>query len=265
MIPIDMDPGDVMPGYGQLKADGMRALYIDGRIVSREGVPLNCALHCLPDLRRLEKAFGREMVFDGEYVEEDGYDATMRALRRGWGEGVFWIFDAVPLDEWIADKCRQPFEERMAGIAHHIDLIQSPFVGFLTPFWLPTSEAVEAKARELWAMGYEGIVVKKPGSRYCRDKSAHWRRWKQTLTFDATIMDVLVDDGKLRGIMVRGPDGPTSTLKITTGFSEADKREILADGEQRIVELAYNTKAGSTKPRHARFVRFRRDKEGMKK
>jgi ATP-dependent DNA ligase len=262
MLPIDMDPERILVGYGQLKADGMRALHVDGRIISREGVPLDCALHCLPALQRLEQAFGCRMVFDGEYLEEAGYDATMRAFRKGEGEGVFWIFDAVPFDEWVVNKCRQPIEVRMELIAKHLDAVQSPFVGFLTPFWLGTAEAVRGKALELWKLGYEGLVMKRAGSRYVRDKSPDWQRWKHTVTIDATVMDVLQKDGKFRGIMVRGPSGP---LTITTGFNEATKRELMADGEERLVEIAYNTKAGSAKPRHARFVRIRREKEGMTK
>ena len=40
-------PRDAM---AQLKVDGIRALYVDTSIVSRNAIPLDCALHCLPAL-----------------------------------------------------------------------------------------------------------------------------------------------------------------------------------------------------------------------
>lgn len=264
MRPRDMDPERILCGYGQLKADGMRALKIVDRVVSIEGVPLDCALHCLPALLRLEEAFGRPMVFDGEYLEEDGYDATMRAFRRGWGEGVFWIFDAVPLDEWLVDRCRQPIEERHALIAKHLEAATSPFVGFLTPFWLPTEERVRSKARELWALGYEGIVMKRAGSRYRRCRHEDWQRWKRVVTIEGRVLDVLVstsDSEKLKGLIIQGPEGP---ITVTAGFNAEAAAELMRGRHARgpIVEVAYNQKAGSTKPRHARFVRIRPEKEG---
>src|SRR3546814_1994249 len=42
----------------QLKQNGVRALALQGRIVTREAVPLDCALHCADAIRHIEREYG---------------------------------------------------------------------------------------------------------------------------------------------------------------------------------------------------------------
>src|SRR3546814_12704736 len=51
----------------QLKQNGVRALALQGRIVTREAVPLDCALHCADANRHIEREYGEPMVIDAEY------------------------------------------------------------------------------------------------------------------------------------------------------------------------------------------------------
>jgi ATP-dependent DNA ligase len=264
MLPRDLNPADFAARLAKgerwvagLKGDGIRGLYTSGRLVTREGVPLDCALHCLPGVKRLEAAFGVPMYFDGEYIEEEGFDATVSAFRRGDGTGVFWIFDALPLLEWQRNDCGRSLEERLALLEELAPKAESPFVGMLKHWPVDSFEQFEGRVRELWAMRYEGVVAKRLCSLYRRRKDDDWLRWKETITIDCAVIDVLAKDGVLRGIMVRGPDGP---MKVTAGFKR-EEIEHLAKGYGGVVEIAYNRKAGSAKARHARFIRLRPDKE----
>lgn len=248
----------------QIKADGIGAKYIDGRIVTSEGVPMDCALHCQPGLARLEAAIGEPMFFDGEYVEEDGFNATVSAFQRREGHGTFWIYDAVPLRDWRLNSCPMKIEERLETLRSFMPAVDSVFVGMLDAQLLDPFE-VQGLCQELWALGYEGVVSKARGSGYVRRRSEDWLRIKRILTEDLPIMDVIVEGGLLRKIMVRGPLGP---ITITSGWKQGYGAELVAayakwdHGDPPIIaEVSYQLTTGEKRSiRGATFHRARFDK-----
>lgn len=268
MLPIDAVDEEAT-WVCQLKVDGIRADYIDGRILTREGTPLDCALHCQPGLQRLEAAFGEPMMFDTEYSENDGFNATIAAMRRREGEGVCWVFDAVPMREWLTDSCITPIEQRLERLSELALAADSPFVGVLDHWTLNSYEAA-AKARELCQEGYEGLVRKRAGSLYQRRRSSDWQRIKQTFTVEGPIVDAIQKGGLLRALMVRTADG---VIKVPTGWSADEGRTIhdawlAVDPEspgRLMAEISYQLSTGVTRSvRGARFHRLRHDLKGEK-
>lgn len=254
MLPVDADLDDLPELHGdgrrivQLKADGLRALYLDGRIVSREGGALDCALHCQPALRRLEEAFGEPMMFDGEYVEEDGFNATIAAQRLGEGEGVFWLFDALPYAAWCAGGTQMPTLERLATLRRHVMAAASPFVGMLD-FWEMDAYETRAKALELFREGYEGVVTKDAGAFYKRQRSSHWRRIKDRRVADLPVIDVMAKDGRLKAIVLRGPDAG-KPLRIGSGWDADQARLIMSRfkmGQPITARVRYELTVGTTR------------------
>lgn len=254
----------------QYKADGIRALYIDGRIVSREGAPLDCALHCQPGLDRIvEKAGLGPLVFDGEYVADGGFNATLAEHKSGKGEGVFWAFDFMPLADWQAGRCDVPVEGRAAMLRRL--LIQhgdSLFIGMLD-YWIMNRDGMIAKAREIWAAGGEGIVAKRIGSPYVRDRSDDWVRIKETITVDGQIADLMAHGGAKAGqlkhmtVRVMVGDAPR-IIVVGTGWTEAEGRALLHNNGAAIgswVEISFQLTTGLKRSvRGARFHRVRADK-----
>lgn len=285
MKPVDYDchNRDVQPflwrekRVTQLKADGIGAKYIGGRIVTMEGVPLNCALHCVPGLARLEEAIGHEMFIDGEYVAEHGFNATLAEQARGEGTGTFYIYDGFALGSWVAGGSDQRIESRLAFLRDRLKYADSNFVSMLD-WWMLDGPETQAKLAELWALGYEGVVSKAVGSPYVRDRSPYWWRMKRVITQDLAIMDIVAKDGKLRAIMCKGPEG--TTVKIGKGWSEEDGRRLIdmfdhslapwkaariieAAGlaDMPLAEVSYQLTAGTTRSvRGAVFHRLRTDK-----
>lgn len=223
----DAIAADDTMGVVQLKGDGLRAIYINGTIVSREGVPMRCALHCQPALRRIEQAMGCDMVFDCEYIADGGYVATVAEHKRGEGAGVLWIFDALPLADWMKGGTDMGTMNRLMALREAIGAAESPFVGMLN-YWLMTGAETVAKAAELWAHGYEGVVRKRWDAPYVRARSADWLRLKQTLTAELPVIDTLMNkDGGLKAVIVRGPDG-VGPIKLGKGWNVADAFRIKA-------------------------------------
>lgn len=265
MLPMDAELDDLVELHApkgaqrrivQLKADGIHALCLDGRMASREGGPLDCALHCQPALRRLEEAFSQPMMFDGEYVEEDGFNATIAAQRRGEGAGVFWLFDAMPYAQWCAGGTNESTRSRLTTLRRHVMAAASPFVGMLD-FWEMDAYQTRAKALELFREGYEGIVTKDAEAGYVRARSAHWRRIKDRRVADLPVIDVMIKEARLKVIALRGPDGG-KPLRLGSGWDDDQARLIMSRfklGHPVQARIRYELTVGKTRSvRGAVFV-----------
>lgn len=250
----------------QPKMDGIRALYVQSRIVTREALPLNAALHCLPALDRLERRFGEPMVFDGEYMEADGFAATLAAHKREEGCGTFWLFDAVPFREWKANRFTQPLEARLAAI-ERLAPDDEPFLCFLAGAPSEKPEGALAFAEACWTRGLEGLVIKDARSLYVRGRSSAWLKLKRDQTLDGPVVDVVVPNGNIeRGVALVRLDGrqhkvaamPADVRALMRGDIDA----MLAPGlTGRMVEVGFNERTESGALRGARIVRLRPDKE----
>jgi hypothetical protein len=238
----------------QLKADGINAMYLEGRMITgREGTPLECALHCQPGLRRIEDAMGTPTVFFGEYVANDGFNATVGEHKAGKGDGVFWLYDAIPHGAWVTgDEYLVPIEQRLNTLRRaFLGTDVGQFVGFLD-FWLLTPAETAAKAAEMWAAGFEGLVSKQAGSGFARRRDDRWLKVKQRFTVKCPVVDTIERDGQLRTIIVRGPEmAGRKTIKLTGGWDlhQADtiKRGMAMTGDGVDVSVAFELTTGTTR------------------
>lgn len=248
----------------QLKADGINALYLPGVVVGgRDGAPLDCALHCQPGLKRLSIAFGEPMVFLGEYVAQEGFNATISEQRRRQGEGVFWLYDALPHAAWLTGRpFTVPIEQRLARLRDTLaDMDAGLFVGMLD-FWLLDAGEMRAKAREVWAAGFEGLVSKRLGSAFERRRSVDWLKVKERFTIACPLVDIAMKDGRLHRVMVRGPAAiGGKPITLGNGWSADDEARIIsADRSCHAVDhlhakVAFSLTTGS--PRSVRAPKFK--------
>jgi ATP-dependent DNA ligase len=250
-----------------VKIDGIRCLYIDDRLVTLEGQPFNAARHCLEDLRALQRFYGRPMFFDGEYVEEAGFEATLSAYRKGEGTGTIWLFDAVPLDEWLVARCEETWRTRHARLMLNNRSANLPWVGALEAFPVKDAAEVKALADHVQGHGHEGLVLKRGDSLYSRDRSPDWLKVKPIDTTDMRLIDVLGNEKRgATKLICQDRSGP---VILTTGFASARQliwtnRELfLGDGENQpgvLVEVKHNGRTLAGKPRHAVFSKLRHDR-----
>lgn len=194
---LDRYAPDVIPktALTEVKVDGIRALHIAGRIYTREGSTFEAAEHCLPLLHNLERWYGKPMFFDGEYVEDGGIEATLAAFRSRKGNGVLWLFDAVPFDEWQSGKpSRETLFQRKTLLRRALAAVtrnQPSNVGYLENSGPMNASAIEARARSLWASGFEGLVIKAADSFYCRKRTCDWLKLKLRTVTPMVIVDVV--------------------------------------------------------------------------
>lgn len=245
-----------------LKINGLRAVCPPRRIVTRNALPLNAALHCRPILDALEEVYGQPMVFDGEYVEHEGIEATLAAHKRGVGAGVLWLFDAVPFDEWKRDRFTQKLSLRRGLLDNAMRQVSSPFVGLLKHDTV-TAEEVMPLAEYAWKQGHEGIVVKDADSVYFRGRSKAWSKVKRRETREAKILDLIVEGDAVKSMMVKMID-TGRTLRVGANIPPDLRREMAFCPEVwsgKCVEIAFtDTNDGGTLT-GAYFITLRPDRD----
>jgi len=263
-----------MPRFAcaEVKVDGICGLLIDGRIVTLEGQPFDAALHCLPGLEELEKLLGLGPLFiHGEYAEEEGFDATVSAFRKGQGCGTLWVHDAVPIEEWRTDSAEEAYYPRKARLMRAIEDLDCPFVGGLASFRLGTPSEVFDKFGEIRRRGYEGLVIKNADAPYRRQRCRDWLRLKPVESIDLRLLDVAGNDRTgARSLILEDVAGPVT---VTQGMN-ADQR-LLIWRERHIltgteivkpifVEVEHNGRTEQGKLRHPRYRRVRQDRAPLR-
>ncbi len=251
------------------KHDGIRALWIRDALVSRNGLPLVAAQDLEPILRVLESRFGEPMMFDCEYVEAGGIDATLATWRRPGGKGTLHIFDAVPLRVWDGYEDGPTLIDRKIRFAD-IMAVSEVTAGDLRielAQWqsCPDADFAESMAQDVWARGGEGVVVKRASGRYQCRRSRDWLRLKQTITYDMVVDDVkpMKDDPDALGAI--GVRFGNRKCWVHAGFTDKERRILWAIRDQvigRIAEIACMGATATGALRSGRFLRWRTDKSG---
>lgn len=254
----------MQPSIAQPKIDGIRGLHILTRMVTRQAQPFDAALHCLPALNRLEERFGQPMVFDGEYAEGDGFQATLAAFRKGEGQGVFYLFDAVPYEQWKANRFTQPLEARLEAIERHM-LHDEPFLTSLPPTTVHSAGDVEHLAGQAWASGAEGLVVKRARSVYARGRSQVWLKVKREQSVDGIVTDVIVaDNDPKRAVVLVRIDGKVHRIAaMPPEVRELAYREAVhgVSFTGSCVEVEFNDYTDAGRLRGGKITRLRPDKD----
>ena len=198
----------VLPEGGAMcerKYDGWRALFFRGLdrqpgLWTRSGILLLGAGHIRARLLEIEEALGGPHFVDGELVVGGSLAATKLHCESGWRSGdagTFHAFDCVPMVDWERGQCDTPLFERKAALAraiastapdaaawewsagtrgagHGVDLVE-----LVTDTWAFTAADVEGEAQRGWAVGHEGIVIKRADAPYVRGRSDAWLKLKR--------------------------------------------------------------------------------------
>lgn len=250
------------------KIDGIRGLWIDGELVTREGTPIAGADHIEARLRWLEREACVPMFFDGEFSVGGTFAATLAHFQAKGGNGIagtLELFDAMPMTVWRGQDPCEPLEARKVKLDR---MLAGKADGAVRPMpWAylaaPDLDEVESRAREFIEAGQEGIVVKQAGAVYQRRRGTLWQRIKKALTLDLVIVDAVAQADRpwMLGALVVDHGG--KRVRVSAGFSDAERAALWRDrvglmGAIAEISAMEVTEGGSL--RQGRFVRLRPDK-----
>lgn len=269
------------------KIDGIRALVVDGQLVSRTMKPIRNhytqSLFGHPELEGL----------DGELVVGNPWDKNLMQQTSsgvmsygGKPDVKFYVFDS-----WILGR---PFRDRLNAAADIVRM--NPFVKFVEHWGVNSYERLVALEEQYLSLGYEGVMLRHPDGPYKQNRStlreAYLIKVKRFEDGEAVVTGfeplyrnlnpAEIDErgytkrshsqsGKvaeeLLGNLLVKDISTGIEFSIGSGFTEA-QREGLWEGRYsgligRVVKYKHFKNAGvKVAPRHPIFLGFR-DKEDM--
>ena len=231
------------------KLDGVRAYWDGKRFISRLGnqyVAPAWFVEGLPDF-----------PLDGELFAGRGrFQQAVSVARRidageAWRSLSFVIFDAPAVDAG--------FEDRIAHLEAWFAERSTPLARVLEHRPCKGHDDLAAELARIEELGGEGLMLRRPGSRYEAGRSETLLKVKSFLDTEARIVGYQAGTGRHKGRLgafeVELPDG--TRFKVGTGMSDAERESPAAIGEVIVVRYQELTDAGV--PRFPTYVGPRAD------
>jgi len=288
----DVNQLDYSKGYlATPKLDGIRALMINGHLVSRTFKPIRNNY-----IRTMLEAVLPDGA-DGEIVCPGAFQKTSSGVMSADGEPefTFYMFD------YVKDSIKKEYTERMQDMIQWL-IDQGPVrseelskISLLTPTLITSYEHLKEYENDSIDKGFEGVILRTPDSPYKCGRSTAKQEWllkiKRFTDSEAVVIgfvEKMHNDNEATkdafGHTVRSshkenkrPAGTLGTLVVKdlktgiehgvgTGFDDALRQEIWNNQDKwrgRIVKYAHFTVSGvKDKPRHPSYLGVR-DKEDM--
>ncbi|MBX9693562.1 MAG: DNA ligase [Cyanobacteria bacterium] len=232
------------------KLDGVRAYWDGKRFFSRQGNEFMAPDWFVKDLPE-------DMHLDGElWLDRKAFQRAVSIVRRqdrseSWKEITFMVFDAPQTDA--------PFEERIEIISRLMEERKPQYAKALAQQICDGVDHLRAELARVEALGGEGLMMRKPFSRYESSRSFTLLKVKTFHDAEARVLDYLPGAGKHKGRLgaldVELANG--TRFSIGTGFSDYERENPPAIGS--IVTFRYQELTDAGVPRFPSYVRERAD------
>lgn len=256
------------PLLAEWKLDGLRAIAIKGHgvvtLYSRKGLVLDNYPHINEAVAALPVD---NIVLDGEALGKD-FTATVKAKRRKDGKtdtGInLWVFDALPLGDWISRESVWKQRNRSDKIMQLLE-DEPEHLRLVPQVWIDSEKELIDAFQKARAEGVEGLVLKDPDATYAFKRSKCWLKVKEFETVDVEVTGLEEGDGKHKGTLgalvckFKGKE-----VRVGSGFTDAQRKQIWTQGDAvhgRVIEIRFQEVASQGGARFPTFQRFRDDKE----
>jgi DNA ligase-1 len=231
------------------KLDGVRAYWDGQRFLSRQGNEFFAPAwftEKLPDHPLDGELFGGRQQFQRTV-------SVVRRQDRGeaWKELSFVIFDAPGL--------AAPFEERLEHVRAYVERVAPPHARWLEHQPCRGTEHLRAELARVEALGGEGLMLRRPGSRYEAGRSHTLLKVKSFHDDEARVLKHVPGAGRHKGrlgaLEVELRDG--TRFSVGTGFSDAERERPPAVGT--VITFRYQELSRDGVPRFPSYVGVRID------
>lgn len=250
----------LMPKY-----DGCLAIVVaddTGHVLTRTGEPITSIPHVLAQARKMLPGY---VIFGEAYKFDTPFKDISGAFRRHAPQDDLFVvaFDAVPVADWRAGKCDEPYKARLARL-REAWLSTPPREIIVAPEADPGDW--QGFANCLVAMGgYDGAILRRADADWHvgASKNGEAIKVKPVQSLDLKCTGWFPGKGKHAG----RAGGITVVYKgvrtdVGTGFSDAERERIISgcfDGS--IAEVEFMELTADGKLREPRFKGWRHDKE----
>ena len=213
----------------QVKVDGVRALYntSTATLHTRNGK----VLEGYDDIIKAYKDTPRGYMIDGEIASNNFQSTMMDAFRKSdHKEGVHYVFDAIPLDDFWNGRCEIPLINRI----YRLDEIKPNNKDIQQLFHARHFKIYESKEfyESSLACGYEGIMIKDTYGAYECKRSKLWQKMKLKETYDLMVVGINYGDPMSKydgmvGSLICDFDGVE--VGVGSGLSDTQRKEWADD------------------------------------
>ncbi len=232
------------------KLDGVRAYWDGEKFISRQGNVYQAPDWFIEDLPK-------DLHLDGElWLDRKAFQRAVSIVRRqdknnDWKEIRYVVFDAPKIDD--------VFEARMTLVQQLFDELASSYAQAHLHVRCKGLEHLREELAKVEALGGEGLMLRKPRSKYELGRSFTLLKVKSFHDAEATVIEHLPGTGKHKGrlgaLSVELADG--TRFSVGTGFSDAERENPPAVGT--LITFRYQEFSDRGVPRFPSFVRIRSD------
>ena len=268
----------------EVKLDGVRViavLYPNSRVdfFSRNGKELNNFQHIQKELSEYikKKPIEQAIVLDGEVVSKN-FQELMKQIHRKNSiqnyDATLFLFDILPFDSFKSGIEKKTYSDRIKLLeswfkgnvknSKTIKLVDKKFINLDNE---DGQQIFKEFNNQAIIEGYEGIMIKDPGSFYECKRSTTWLKLKPVIEISLTVTSYEEGSGrnigKLGAIIAEGEDnGKSFKLNIGSGFTDEQRDDFWKMREKligRIIEIRADSISKSQDGNYwsLRFPRFK--------
>jgi ATP-dependent DNA ligase len=184
------------------------------------------------------------------------------------------IFDAIPIEEFLAEGSTKPLYERRYVINKAINCSSTPFqyVKWNPGRLIATADELEDIMAEYLEQGYEGVVIKDLDATYKFKRSKDWIKHKPWIDVDVPIVGFADGEGKWTGglgaVIIEGGEEGVGRTEVGSGLTDEMHKYIWEHRQEllgTLVEVRYQNKTPDGKLRFPVFRRLRTDRKAVEK
>ena len=243
------------------KVNGIRATFFAGSLVSRTGNEIVGFEYILQDIKKLEKCLGAHVALDGELRLREEFCKGLtdnEAFKVGTGIAnstrdmsnkyklQFIIFDVLPAQDWIFDRSRLLYIERLSWLNEIKEIIERE--GLQTLKIVPVmysgrdADMIERCLIEANNNGWEGVMINR-NVQYQYKRTNGILKYKSFNTIDLECIGMIEGTGKYVGMMgaLRCKFGD-NVVCVGTGFDDRLRKYLWDMGtwiNGKIIEVKY--------------------------
>ncbi len=254
MLAKKYDPSRYQSGLMMsLKYDGLRAIFKDGNLYTRNGHKITGAQHLTNIIPNNWSLDGELMIPDLHFQESSGLIRSDDNIP----SAEYHVFD-IPESTMEFTRRYRLYQDCLARLNH-------PQIHVVKHVKVKSEEHIQAQFQKALDVGYEGLVIKPANHKYSAKRSWSWMKLKAEHSEDLPVVGFFEGEGKyvgmLGGLIVQRKNGVL--VRVGSGFSDSERSNIWQDQDSfinQIIEVAYHEITPDESLRHPVFKNFRWDK-----
>lgn len=235
------------------KLNGIRATYVQGKMISRQGKEIKGLEHITIPLKWVNSDIEEDMVYDGELIrknvdnlpDNDNFRLTtsiVNAEGNDKSELEFVIFDCLLYDEFVNGSSKLKYKDRhniLNTVIEYIDTDAREDIRAVPIFYQGTDQSeIDKQLAIADGLGYEGLMLNRDAIYECKRVNS-LVKIKSFKTSDLRIVDAIEGDGKYAGALGSVVvEYKNNTVNVGSGFTDEQRKKYWAIKDELIGKIA---------------------------